>query len=926
MTVTFDDNAYRKEVLKPLLDAESRDFHDAFAIFGLDPSVDDEAAIRARIDAVVIFWRREQGRNPRYKALVTALLTQQKELSATLVERSRRAALRQTVLAERAKATQDRFGRLETMAAGLVPRYGGVPRSRIERLRAVGKRFGATDAEFDAWLSRYRVIDDEAAQVEPLPPPVRNQIRKLLDELHLLEVTAGTSPSTSQAHRSLFDVLGVPADAPRPSLEARRDAMAARNRQREHNRLRTVLDELLAYATTCLIEGDRARYVASLAADVVDRLQPEVETAILVDDRITAPEFERLLRTAVAGGLSAMEARTAITGLARALGGAVETGAAVDYVTCPSCGAAEVADRTRRRCRQCQSELYIRCPQCSTEIEASALVCPSCLFNLRQLAEVRADLERAQAMRAEGQLAQALQLARAAASWGTIEPKVQQTIAEIEGAYRVAVEQRVSLQLAVRQGRFSDATQLAGVLTRTASDVAEPDEISLVELRRQAAEGLAGVRARLAAAELLAGVAKEQALVALLADAPDSSETLARLRTIPVAAPSRLIAVVGSSSVRVTWRASRAPGPLDYRVARETTAPDGTTEPPRTWTTEATEFEDAGCRTGATVVYSVKARRHGIDSGESHTSPVFVVREVEGLTAIDHDGSVDVRWRHPAGVGQVWVERTRTDLAGEPSHRMRGGVGGLLDTTVMNGASYRYRVFVEYSTPTGGAVRTEGRSVTGQPFALPTPLHGLQALADGDRISLSWPAPPTGVVAVVRVMAGQPPAVADVIDARRLERLGEVLPIAADRAAASDRTGGGVRWYVPVTVVGAQGVVGEPIRHTGLGDVVDVVAEDDVDDIVLRWTWPPGCTEVLVLWSLQGSPAGAEDPQAQQAKVTNMAYELKQGWRLPKAEPGTYYFQVVPGAREGSALVWSAPGPRSAVVHDRPGRRRRRDR
>src|SRR5262245_46717595 len=100
----FDDNAYRKEVLKGLLDAESSDFHDAFALIGLDPSVDDDAAIKTRIDEVTVFWRREQSRSPRYKALVTALLAQQKEMAATLLDRSRRAALRQRILGERAKA------------------------------------------------------------------------------------------------------------------------------------------------------------------------------------------------------------------------------------------------------------------------------------------------------------------------------------------------------------------------------------------------------------------------------------------------------------------------------------------------------------------------------------------------------------------------------------------------------------------------------------------------------------------------------------------------------------------------------------------------------------------------------------------------------------------------------------------------------
>jgi len=916
--MAFDENAYRKEVLKPLLDAESRDFRNAFALFGLPPSVDDVAAIRAQVDEVTVFWRREQSRNPRYKALVTALLAQKNELTATLLDHSKRAALRRQVLGDRAKAEGERLARLEQMAAGIVPRYGGIPTSRVDRLRAAGKRFGVTDAEFDAWLGRYRLVDDQVSGVEPLPGPVRNQIRKLLDELHLLEVTAGVTEAGSASHKSLFDALGLPADAPTATIAAHRDALAARNRQREHNRLRTVIDELLAFTTTYLVEGERAAYLAGLAADVVDRLRPEVETAVLVDDRITAPEFERLVRTAVSSGLSAPEARTAITRLAQEFGGAVETGAAVDYVTCPSCGAAEVADRSRRRCRQCQTELYRACPKCRAEIEASAYVCPSCRFNLRQLAEARADVKRAQALRAAGKLAEARDVVGATAAWGDLEPSVQQAVNEIDAAHRAALEQRASMRVALAEHRYSDATRLGDTLLRTAADVTEPGGPPLEELRAQAAAGVEAVQGKLRAAERLAGTEQEAALLALVAEAPDNPEVLARLRTIPVAAPSRMLAVVGPSSVKVTWRAPRGAGPFDYRVTREATNPDSTRDAPRSWTTDATEFEDAGSRTATTVVYAVSARRHGIESGESRTSPVFVARDVEGLTAIEHDGSVDLRWRHPAGAGDVWVERTRTD-AQEATHRQRGGVNGLLDTSVRNGATYRYKVFVEYWTPSA-PVRTEGRFVNASPFALPDPLVGLAATVDGDQVRLSWPATPgAGKVRVVRVMAGTTPRPGEVVDARHLERLGEVVP--GDR----DRTGGGVRWYVPVTVLGGQGVVGEAVRHTGLAGVTDVSASDEDDDLVLRWAWPPGCTEALVVWRRDGRPPeGADDPAAQRSKVTNMAYELKGGWRLARAEPGSYSFQVLAGARDGSTLVWSPPDPASAATHERARRRGRR--
>ena len=136
-----------------------------------------------------------------------------------------------------------------------------------------------------------------------------------------------------------------------------------------------------------------------------------------------------------------------------------------------------------------------------------------------------------------------------------------------------------------------------------------------------------------------------------------------------------------------------------------------------------------------------------------------------------------------------------------------------------------------------------------------------------------------------------------------------------------------MRWYVPVTVLGGQGVVGEPVRHTGLAAIADVTAIDEEDDILLRWTWPFGCTEALVVWRRDGAaPSSADDPAAEKSKVTNMAYELKDGWRLPRAEPGPYSFQVLAGARDGSTLVWSAPIPGSGVAHERARSKRGRRR
>ncbi|OHV38262.1 MULTISPECIES: hypothetical protein [Pseudofrankia] len=53
----------------------------------------------------------------------------------------------------------------------------------------------------------------------------------------------------------------------------------------------------------------------------------------------------------------------------------------------------------------------------------------------------------------------------------------------------------------------------------------------------------------------------------------------------------------------------------------------------------------------------------------------------------------------------------------------------------------------------------------------------------------------------------------------------------------------------------------------------------------LRWTWPDGCTEVIVTWRQDAPPIAANDPVAQSRKVTNTRYELDGGFTLPATRP-----------------------------------------
>lgn len=905
----FDSNAYRKEVLRPLLDSGGRDFSDAFALIGLDPEVDQEAVIRSRLDDVVAFWRKEQS-SPRYKSLVTALLAERDEISATLLDPARRRALRQTVVAGRQVAEAAKFARLDETMATLEQRFGGIPRDRVDRLRALAQSSGVTPAEFEQRLGARRVIE-QRADVEPLAAPLRRQITALLEELgHLQEPgNPGTGP-----RQTLYDFLGVSPTSHRRDLISRRETLAARNRQRRHDRLRTVVDELLALTTTVLLEQDPAAYLAGLDEDVRDRLRPEIDTVLLLEDSITAPEFERLLRLAITAGTTPEHARGLLLDLARSMHAPVEVGAAVDYVVCAGCQAPQ-ARSSESNCSRCGEALYRDCPRCRRSLERSALRCSGCQLDVRALDEAEADLLQARQDLDAGLVAEAKWRVDLLGPAAGDLPEVRRLAAEIEARLRVAAETWSKVRSAIAADRLDDARDFLDHLTQTSSDVRAPDDgATIPAVRAELDASLERIGEAVAEVERLEANQREARLLQLFERHPSSSQVLAALRRLPIVAPGRVTIVERGASLVVSWRASRSAGDIEYRVARSTRSAAGTKSESRpVGSTRGHELEDAGATRGATVSYTVTAVRHGITSGASSSGTIVHAPDVDQLAAVEHDGAIELKWTR--GWGDVWVERSDLDDQTATVHRMRGGDHGLLDTNIAAGHHYRYRIFIEFRDDRGEVQKTRGREVTATGFVLPPmpPAPSTSTVNSGVRIEL--PAPLTGVTArIVRSPSRPTIGAGAVIDARRLEEVGAAL--ADDGDTAFDECDGRPRWYTAVRTTEGQAVVGPPVAHPGLGEVEGLAATTEGTDLVLRWNWPTGCTEALVTWAIDRPPTHPGDPAARVAKCTNTAYEIKQGWRLPTPPVGQFHGLVVAIARvDGDVVHTATTSDASRVTH-----------
>jgi hypothetical protein len=285
--------------------------------------------------------------------------------------------------------------------------------------------------------------------------------------------------------------------------------------------------------------------------------------------------------------------------------------------------------------------------------------------------------------------------------------------------------------------------------------------------------------------------------------------------------------------------------------------------------------------------------------------------DVGGLEALEHDGAVELRWR-PVRTGEVWVERSQPDDPAAMTRKLRGGPAGVLDTAVRTGVRYRYEVTVEYpATATSGLARSDGTAVEATAFALPEAPPAPTVAPRGRSITVTVPVPDPGVEAVV-LRAREAPTIAagTVIDDTTRRAIGGAL--AGSDGTTYDGADGGPRWYVPVYAVAGQNVVGPAVAHPGVGEVEDVQVAVDADGPIVRWGWPPACTEAVIHWAATADPVVPSGPGVTESRTTNTAYEINGGWRPPGVTGGPLSVLVLAAGRIDGQRV-PIPGWSDAV-------------
>lgn len=929
--MAFDGNEYRKTVLKALDADFSRadpETGDVFYVLALDPALDaeadDDAAITVRLDEIVAFWQKQRSA-PKFRDTAEALVRRKDAYREVMTDPSRRREARGRVLAQRSRADTDRMARLDETADRLEKSYGGIPADRVERLRAMAAREDVDATAFTAWLARRRVLgtlDDAAAP--SWDPSVRHQIRTTLNRAARVTGDAAT-------FATLFSFLGLTPEASVATLRRRHDEFFAELDQARHNRIRTLIADLLAQVKTRLaVDGGPAAYRASLIADAADEISSGVEDAGIVSGQVDAREYDALVARIVGlgWGIPTPDARGVVRRVAAAQGVAVEvsTDGASDYVLCGSCRMPQPdpGTGTAAMCRHCGQPLFVPCPACGAPVSSASAVCGACGSVLAEHRAAAEALRAARALLDEGRPVAAREALRPMAPSGGVAREHAALAGEVDAVIARAHDQWRALDADRSARRVFGAHGRAQWLVRSARDVDSPagsdPQTVLEDLATRRDELQQRVRSAVASAAT-DPTGAEAALTAVLTDAVDCAPAETALAAMPLPPPTDLVATPSADAVTVSWVRAAVPGSgVLYRVKRHGPGGESTT----LGRTSATSFEDAGAPAGSAVHYEVSAVAGRRSSPPARSGVCRVVKDLAGLRAEVEvvtdgrarasDGQVVVlTWPPLGGVAEVVVDRTvragddGEDAVTRATRRFRRrDASDLVDDGCEIGVRYAYRAWVEYPGDAGQVTRTPGRTVEVTLTERPRPVRELwAATGDDGATTVSFGAARAGEVRVYASPPGSPwsPGTEDVslADLDRAASGARVRLVGAGRRRVVDRAGRGAVHYTSVTVVGDRARPGAQLDHQAVGRPTDLAVRPGpgAGEVLLTFELPAGVTEAMVCWRVGESPSGPEDPLAAGGRVTNTKLQIDGGYTValppgPDAVLATVYPMVRP--------------------------------
>lgn len=887
----FDPKSYLGQVLGPYMD--SAELPGLFERYLLEVDDADEAAIEARLDEVRGYWDKKT-EHPRYGATIRLLKEKHREATYTLGDPRARAKLAdelRTHQRERAEQSARASKEWDELLEQLVRSGKGLEPAQRKRLEKMAASSGIPAEQARAKL--------DAAPVAPEPELLDAGQRQVIARAL---TTLARDSGEPRMGLSLFHAFGLEITDELEAVQARHREQVEANRVRPHGNSKANWESVLSLAKIHLFENDPRAYVQGLLSDVREALEMKALKATADDGDIDEVEAEQLLREALVLGLTADLAQQVVAELAREYGAGLRTGAAVDFVACPSCNNPHPREAGDERCRRCGTALFIECPSgCGQKNDATAARCASCGADLhRYTAAIRA-VNRLEELIAEGRPAQARDdLAEAARVLGSSNPEVERSSRQVTAAAEAAKRAWAEVDAARTDGRQYAARGLLAELEKTAKDFPGP-------AGELPAGALDAVRERVGEAEALLqralelnGDLREQALVNVLRIAVDCAEAERELDKLPPEPPGEVTVSASGTAMAIAWAASESKA-VGYLVSR--IAAGGAKA--LVGETDGLQIEDAKASAGTLARYTVEAVRGRARSSSATSASVTVAYEVGGFSASGADGEVRLSWTPRGDTGRVLVSRRDEESGAEVA--IAPDAAGVVDRAVVNGRRYTYRVKVEYPGPAGELVRTPGLSAFAQPVERPKPLGSLAVRSGPSGVTLDFEAPAAGTVSILRCLEDLELELGAELDPGRLAELGEALSPGGSSALDPDPPSGRC-FYQAVTVAGGVAIAGVAVQHVALPEISNVRAVANGREAKVTWTWPERITLARVVWRHDSQPAGPEDAGAEAIDYRLGEYRDSGGCSIGLGGERALFVAVYPAIRAGTDIACGSGG------------------
>ena len=313
---------------------------------------------------------------------------------------------------------------------------------------------------------------------------------------------------------------------------------------------------------------------------------------------------------------------------------------------------------------------------------------------------------------------------------------------------------------------------------------------------------------------------------------------------MPVLSPEAVTAKVTNKTVSVSWKAIPIEGAVYTVVRREAARPTSLKDGKVVGKTANLVIDDPNPAVGTEYYYGVFAEVNGRMSATCGTTsvPVVIIQQlVPADIAMNVDeNSVTFSWQPLKGLSGMEISRDDSTPAMASGTTFR-------DPGLSKGKAYNYTLTPIFSDGRGGTVKGNPIAMRAMPQEKPKAVS-LSVSEEDSRASLSWETPKTGQVFIYR--SSKPFKVnrndvvsIDTFTAERLNVAGNNCTVPKDFT--------GLHYFIPVTVSGNIGVVGDGVKVSSVSALDSVQISRGQNGISLKWKWGAS-DQAKVEWSLDG--------------------------------------------------------------------------